>query len=332
MGTTLYCDPLMGTLDINNTLGGMFVAPTLPNQKVVWVKWPNGGRGGGSVIPSSAASYTCAQNLWTEIQANIGTATATDPLRVVGHSGGAQNIMRFLREFGAQLQALLTSLGKPLNCILFYCLGSPEAKFTGASYLYPAQSPPVYPGDGTKCGANGGPHDANCPSTLANHGGYGVGSGLPLTCPFTVHVVAIQFDGWAMAPTNPNHPELTKNYDTLLFAIIRKVWSHSPFCAMKAGSGPHGEYGMKGSKSLSHPDAFSYVDPAQPTVTYWYIRRYPFPGYDKVKAIRFLARNLDMKNRASIMTAFAATDSTHGLQITIPPPDYTAVASWFALP
>lgn len=333
MGTTLYCDPLMGSLKINTTLGGMFVAPALPNQKVVWVTWPNGGRGGGSILPSSAASYTCAQNIWTAVQAEIGTATAADPLRLVGHSGGAQNIMRFIREFGDQLLALLASLGKPISCIRFYCLGCPEQKFTGASYLYPSQSPPAYPGDGTKCGANAGPHDSNCPSAMEHHGGHGIGSGLPLDCPFFVDVVSMEYDGWAMAPTNPSHPELVKQFDILAFFIPRKVWDHSVICAMKASNGPHGEYDIKGSKSLSHPDSFPFEDPdpLQPNVTYWYIRRYPFPGYDKIKAIRFLVRNKDMKNRASINAAFAATDSTHGMQISIPPPDYSAVASWFPL-
>jgi hypothetical protein len=332
MGTTLYCDPLMGTLDINRTLGGMFVHPTLNNQKVIWVEWPNGGRGKGSIIPSSAASGICVANLWVAVQENIGTATAADPLRIVGHSGGAQNIMRFIREKSAALQSLLTSLGKPINCIVFYCLGCPEQKFTGASYLYPVQSPAAYPGDGTKCGLNGGPHDANCPSLYpSQHGGYGIGYGLPLTCPFTVHVVSMQYDGWSMAPTNPAHPQLNKFYDILAFVIPRKVWDHSLICAMKASNGPHGEYHAKDSKNLSHADAFSYTDPAQTTVKYWYIRRYPFPGFDKSRTIRFIARSLDMKNRASIDTAFAATDSTHGMQISIPAPDYSAVASWFPL-
>ncbi|WP_131809598.1 hypothetical protein, partial [Mycolicibacterium iranicum] len=202
MGVTLYIDPLGGTLEINKTLGGMFVAPTLPQQKTIRIDWPNNSKNGAELLPSSGQHYVIVANLKAEIPKHLPNATAADPIRVVGHSGGAQGIDRFLREEGAWLLALLNSLGKSINCIRFYLLGDPEQKFTGASYLYPNQSPPIYPGTGAKCGKNGGPHDATCPSTMANHGGYGIGSGLPPTCPFIVDVVCIQYDGWAMAPIN----------------------------------------------------------------------------------------------------------------------------------
>lgn len=330
MGHTLYLDPLLGTLKIKTTMGGMFVPPALPNQQVVWVEWPNGGRGGGSAIPSNGAANTAVENLWTAVQANIASATAADPMRIVGHSGGAQAIMKFIREKWAALKALLISLGKPLNAVQFYCLGCPEQKFTGASYLYTANSPPAYPGDGTRCGASGGAHDGTCPTPLQWHGGYGLGYGLPEPCEATVHVVSNQWDGWSMAPTNMNHPELNKIYDALLFVLFRKVWDHSIICYLKSSTGPHGRYDTKDSKTLSSPDVFSHLDPANPTVRYYYVRTYPFPGYDKIWA-RFLQRNKDMANRASIDAAFAATDATHGMQITIPAPDYTAVPTWFPL-
>lgn len=334
MGTTLYCDPLGGTLEITKTLGGMFVAPALPGQKVIRIDWPNNKENGAELMPSSAAHYNIVINLKIQIAAALPTATAADPVRVVGQSGGGQGIERFLREEGAWLLALLTSLGKTIDCIIFYVLGSPETKFTGASYLYPAQSKPIYPGDGTKCGKNGGAHDSTCPSTMANHGGFGVGYGLPINCPFIVNMVIIQYDGWAMAPTTPAHSQLTKLFDLWIFGLPRQVWNQSIACYMKSGEGPHGEYDAKDSKTLSHPDVFTFKDNANsqhPNVYYRYIRRYPFPGYDKIKAIRFLARNKDMTTRASIDAAFAATSPTRGMQITIPAPDYNTVASWFPL-
>lgn len=331
-GITLYTYPLIGTLKIKTTLGGQFVSN---GQKVIRVPWPNGGaEDGGSLLPSSQASGIGSANLRTQILAIIPELSATNMCDVVGHSGGAQNIMRCIREHGAEIQAAMQAAGKDLSWLRFWPLGCPEQKFTGASYLYPAQSPPIYPGDGTKCGGTGGnngPHDSNCPSAYpSQHGGYGVGSGLPEPCPFTVNVVSNQWDGWSMAPTNMNHPALTKIYDVLLFVLPRKVWDHNPVCYMKSSTGPHGKYDTKDSKTVPGPEAFSYTDPANPTVKYWYIRTYPFPGFDKLWA-RFLKRNRDMEQRPSIDTAFAATDATHGMQISIPAPDYTAVASWFPL-
>lgn len=327
MGVTVHIDPLLGDLNPKLALGGMF---NPPGQKLVWAEWPNGGRGGGSPIPSNQAAHTGMMALYNAIIANIPAATLADPMKVIGHSGGAQIIMKLLREKGADIQSALTAAGKTLPCIEFYPMGCPEQKFTGASYLYPVQSPAVYPGDGSKCGASGAPHDGTCPTPLAYHGGNGVGYGLPEPCPFTVHVVSNQYDGWSQAPTNPDHPWMTKYFDMLLFVVRRINWSHDILgCYLKSSTGPHGTYDVKGSKSLSSPDAFNWTDSANPTVKYWYIRTYPFPGFDKIKWLRFMARDQDKKYRPTIDQAYAATSTTRGMQISIPPPDYSAVSSWF---
>lgn len=323
MGTTLYIDPLIGSLDGRTALGGMF-APV--GQKLVHVPWPNGGRGGGSIIPSNAAAHTGMTNLYNAVVAHLGDASVGDPLNVIGHSGGAQIIMKMLREKRTDLQAAITAAGKTLPSVVFYPMGCPEQKFTGASYLYPEYSPPIYPGNPAQGGT---PHTSECPTPPAFHGGYTVGSGLPSPCPFTVHVVSTQYDGWSMAPTNPDHPWMTRTYDIFMFVIARKMWDHSIFCALKSSSGPHGRYDTADSIPLSDPGAVSYTDPAQPTVKYWYLRTYPFPAFDKIKWLRFMARDQDKRYRPTINAAYGPTSSTRGMQVTVPLPDYTAVSSWF---
>jgi hypothetical protein len=317
MGVTLYLDGAFaawkGGFKIKYALNGELVAPAPgQTQKIVKVQWP--GQWGDV---SNASAHKGKLNLRAAITANLSQATAADPMRIAGHSGGGQTIMKMLREDGPALEAELTAAGKGKNVLKFYILGSPEMKFIGTSYLYPDADGADYPGDP----AHGGQaHTAGCPTPPEFHGGYGIGYGLPEPCTWYCECVAVQYDGWANAPTNEaGHPD------------VNKVWNTGLFAKTKSASGPHGDYDKKGFPGLTGGDAFSWYDAANPTVRYSIIRRYPFPAYDTISWMRFLIRNKDMTNRAAIDACYDATDSTHGRQVTVPAPDYTAVATWFPL-
>lgn len=321
MGTTLYLHPLGGELEIKKVLGGTLAA----GNTCINVPWPH-----KKLIPSNDSAHTGKVNLLAAIVAALPTSSTLDPIKIAGQSGGGQVMMKTIREDRAAIIAAIAAAGKTAGCIEWYIFGCPEQKFTGTSYLYTAQDPPIYPGDPTK---GGKVHDGSCPTPSGMHGGYGVGYGLPATVSGIgqINVISLQYDGWSHAPTNRLHAQLNKLY-TLL--PPQKVWDYGIFpylkSAKEAKGGPHGKYDIEGTVPLTDPSCFVFTD--TDGVKYWYIRTYPFPGYDTVKAIRFLARNLDMKYRSSIDTsAYGMTDSTHGTPVTITAPDYTAVISWFPL-
>lgn len=305
MGATLYIDPLLGPINPKKFMKGQFLNHK-PHLEVVW---PN-----MDPLPKNANAHIGMTNLTTLMTANQGSSG--DPTNIIGHSGGSQIAMKWLREIGPTSPL-------PKGNYHFWLAGSPEQKYTGASYLYPAQSPPVYPGDP----ANGAPaHDGSCPTPLANHGGYGIGSGLPATCPWHVNVISNQYDGWSDAPNSSwaTNAELSRKYGSIAFFIPQYVWNHSPICLMKSLSGPHDAVEYE-THSIADTGTQVYTDPANATVKYYYIPTYPFPSINKVKWITWLARNLDMARRPVVEAAY-----THR-PVTMPTPDYSAVPTWFGV-
>lgn len=307
MSAIITIDPLLDSLDAKTFLGGRFLSEAHgydPKRPVIRARWDN-----RDPIPSNQAAHDGMMELKRVLEANPGTAL--EPVDILCWSGGAQVAKKFARE-----QANGAAL--PANSVRVWAAGCPESKFTGASVLYPVDTPAVYPGNK--------PHTAGCPTPLAFHGGYGVGYGLPLTIPACFvewNEVINQYDGWADAPIVPTNSELTRIYGRIFFIIVQRVWEKTGFFSLlkSGGQGPHGEYQGRRAKTLDNQIVFT--DPDQPKVKYRYLPTYPFPSINRASRASATARNLDRQRRPVAETAWSRP-------VTIPPPDYSAaVPTWF---
>lgn len=313
-GALLYVNPLLAELDPRAHLRGYFFREELgfdPLREVVQVKWDN------FDIPQNVNAHDAMVELDRLMHAYPGTPE--DPTDIVCHSAGDQVANKWCRE-------RMPNTDLDLAGFRFWLAGDPEACFTGTSYLYPDAAPPVYPGNR--------PHTANCPTPPEFHGGYGVGYGLPFPCPVEVNVICNQYDGWAMAPLNPNNTEIRRaNGITFLGLLLgQRVWDFSLGCLMKQGPHNHRSYENLEITGGEANGVFTYTDPLRPTVKHWYVRNYPVPSL--VGKLKFLVRDLDMKRRPILDAAFGPFNpgTRRGLPVIITPPDYDAIApSWFSL-
>lgn len=243
--------------------------------------------------------------------------TAAVPTRVFGHSLGSQIIYKWMREKGP------TSDLDP-DTIEFYAAGCPEQRYTGASTLYPDESPAKYPGDP----AHGGETwSEESPTPPEFYGGWGVGYGLPATIPWKLWCIAAQYDGWADAPNDPDNDQVKRVTKWFFIFPLQKMWDHSLTCLMKSSSGPHSSYDSDDSIPLSDSDRnFVYQDPVNPTVKYVWQQTYPLPSLNNLAWITFLARALDIDWRPELEEAY-----THR-PVSIDDPNEwdNASAGWFS--
>lgn len=316
MSALLYVNPLLGLIDPRKVLNGRFVDEDFvvnPSRPVVNVKWKN-------FDPFPKNTNTHAAMLELDRLLHLYPGTPEDPTDIVCHSAGSEVADKWMREMGPFSDI-------PVNSIRWWLLGDPEAPFTGACYLYPTAMPPVYPGVT--------PHTASCPTPPEFHGGYGVGFGAPPVCPWTVNYVIHQYDGWAMAPLDPDNVELRRFTGLTFFGIPlsgSRVWDFSLGCVLKQASHKGTTYEGVNIDAGLPGGVVTYVDPLRPTIKMWYVRQYPVPSLSNVR-VRFLARDLDIKRRPIMDLAYGPYNpgTRKGLPVTIPPPDYAAVPSWFAL-
>lgn len=290
-GTILFCNP--GLAGLLGSAGDIKVANLLGGSLV-------GGRKAVKVSPWNTTSFTnaSAHNNMMALDSFLTKypGTSGTPTRVVGHSLGSQIIYKWLREKGPT-SPIAT------NTVEFYAFGCPEQRYTGASTLYPDNSPPKYPGDP----AHGGTaHTGGCPTPSQFHGGWGVGYGLPTTIPWKVWCVANQYDGWADAPNDINNVEVKRVTKTFFGIPNQKAWDHSLFCLMKSTSGPHGQYDVKDSRPLTDTAVtFTYQDPVNANVKYIWQKTYPIPSLNSVKWISYTARSLDIARRPVLEQAYS---------------------------
>lgn len=258
-GTLLYLNPFGGSMDPHKFLDGMFVDP---GTKVVNVPYPN------SLFDSVSNDNAniAVANLTEALANNPGTTEV--PTKVIGHSAGGQMIYKWVREVGP------TSPQDP-DTVVFYSVGNPEQKYTGASYRYTAESPPIYPGGGA----------------------YGDGWGLPVSgIPWTIHTVANEYDGWADAPADPNNVEVLK---TVGGKSVH--WSQSMFCWTKSSSGPHS--GKAYIKNLD--DAYTHQDTGQgANVYYHWIPRDPMPRAKNLGFFSFMRQEVELEARPILNEAY----------------------------
>ena len=320
MSALLYINPLLGIIDPRVMFAGRFVDETKvadPDRPVVNVKWNN-----FDFIPKNTNVHPGALELVRLMLLYPGTPG--DPTDIVCHSGGSQLANKAIREMDYLLSLLGGGTLDPAN-YRFWLAGDPESCFTGASYLYPEACPPVYPGNT--------PHTASCPTPPEFHGGYGVGFGLPFPCPWTVNVVVHQYDGWAMAPLDPDNTEMRRSNGISLFGILfgQRVWDFTIGCVLKQASHSGKVYEKLDIDAGEAGGVFTYVDPLRPTVKHWYVRQYPVPSLSSVR-LKWLARDLDIKRRPTMDAAYGPYNPTtrRGLPVTIDPPDYDEGLSWFA--
>ena len=149
-------------------------------------------------------------------------------------------------------------------------------KYTGASYRYPTESPPIYPGGGS----------------------YGTGGwGIPLTgVPWELHTVANEYDGWADAPNDIDNVEVKK---TVGGKAVH--WSHSIFSWTKSSNGPHS--GKAYTKNLD--TAYSYNDTAQGTdVWYHWIPTDPMPRAGALVWLSFMKEQVETEARPILNEAY----------------------------
>lgn len=313
-GTLLVLDPASNEIDGKKMLGG---ALWDSDTKVIRVKTDN------SILTgiTSQASYQDMLNLEAELRANPGTVSV--PTRIVSSSRGGSIACSFFRS---------TFLHTGINPALYswHLCGCPDMKFTGANYLWPNIDKSVYPGDGTKCGKGGGPHDSTCLYPYpSGHGTWGQGSGIPATMPWDVTWYANQYDGWADAPVNwASVPSLDER-QVFLGMTLRYPWFDNTgtlskiLSRLRSGdTSPHTadpnyyRAGISGS-----PGTVTYTDPAQPTQKYVWRTTYPMPYAIENKWLRFWARAKDLKQRPIWEAAWSRP-------VTVPLPDYASLPSW----
>lgn len=275
-GTLLYINAFTGDMKPKEFLDGM-LAP--PGTNIINVPYPNQWYDG----VSNEHAETAVANLTQALADNQGTVSA--PTKVVGHSAGAQFIYKWVREVGP------TSPQDP-DTVVFYSVGNPEQKYTGASYRYPTESPPMYPGGGA----------------------YGDGWGLPVSgIPWTIHTVANEYDGWADAPNDPNNEE-----------VVKKVggkavhWSHSIFSYTKSASGPHSGAAYN-QQNLDN--AYSFNDTAQGTnVWYYWIPIDPMPRAKNLVWLSFMRQEVEEEARPTLNQAYDDRPVDLGKNV-LPDPD-----------
>ncbi len=321
MSALLYVNPLLGIMDPRLMLAGRFVNDDLMpdvDRPIVNVKWDN-----FDFIPKNTNAHDGALELVRLMLLYPGTPA--DPTDIVCHSGGSQVANKAIREI-EHLLALLGGGTIDWSGYRFWLCGDPETCFTGASYLYPEACPPVYPGNTS--------HYPGCPTPPEFHGGYGIGFGLPFPCPVEVNVIIHQYDGWAMAPVDPDNSEMRRAQGISLFGILfgSRVWDFTLGCITKQV--PHAGRTYYGLDIDAGTDGgvFTYTDPLRPSVKHWYVRNYPVPSLAKVR-LKWLARDLDIKRRPVMDQAYGPYNagSRRGLPVTIPAPDYDDTLSWFSL-
>ena len=258
-GTLLYINGFTGDMKPKEFLGGM-LAPA--GTKIINVPYPNQWHDG----VSEAHAETAIANLDQALTDNPGTVSA--PTKVVGHSAGGQFVYKWIREEGP------TSLIDPTT-VVFYSVGNPEQKYTGASYRYPTESPPIYPGGGN----------------------YGDGWGLPVSgIPWEVHTVANEYDGWADAPNDPNNEEVVKKVGGKT-----EHWSHSILSWTKSSNGPHSS--KRYTSNLD--DAYSYQDTAQGTnVWYHWLPQEYMPRAKNLALFAFMRQSVEEESRPVLNEAY----------------------------
>ena len=317
-GTLLVIDPAGNKIDGKKMLGGALWDDT---TKVVRVPTNNASLSSFS----GKAAYADIVSLNETLLANPGTPSV--PTKIVTHSRGGSIASTWFRVMGP---------GSAIDpaTLKWYICGCPDMKFTGAVYLWPDRDKPTYPGDGTKCGGtNGGePHDANCPFLYpSQHGGWGVGSGIPATMPWDVTWIANQYDGWADCPINYEDVDELDERVTFLGVTLQYPWFDNTtdlakiLSRLRSGdTSPHNseKYYYKGP--LDGAGTVTYTDPAQPTQKYRWRVTYPMPYAYAQRMIRFWARAKDMKYRP-------IWEPGWDRPVTMPLPDYTSVPSWIPL-
>lgn len=247
MGITLYAHPAFGFIDPQKWLGGDIVK----NNKAVLVPTDN-------FNPFTSLTNKSANTdmLTLDRYLHMFPGTREDPTKILLHSRSSQIGSKWLREIGPNSDI------NP-ETVEWWMTGNPEQKFTGAGYVYPDIDKPLYPGK-TQC-------VKNCPTPPALHGGYGYGFGLPLKTKYIVHMIATEYDGWACVPPpkSLNIPEIKKMFSPGGFLLPSRVIG-----------GPHTKYEIplfNKDRSLA-TGIHQYIDPDEPTVTYWYLPTYPVPG------------------------------------------------------
>jgi hypothetical protein len=278
-GTVLYINGFGGSMDPKEFLGGMLVEAKDP---IINIEYPN------QII--NGVSETHADTAMNNLDAALGTyvGTAANPTKVVGHSAGASFIYKWIREKGP------TSSVDPTK-VIFYAVGNPEMKHTGAIWRYPNDHPAIYPG----------------PST--NQAGVGVGWGIPATgVTWELHSVANEYDGWADAPNDPLNDEVERVISSSFFGL-QKHWDTSLFCFTKSASGPHS--GKAYTKNLD--TAFSYNDTAQGTdVWYHWIPADNIPRVNALSWLSFVSESVAAASRPELNEAYDDRPVTLG---TVPP-------------
>lgn len=301
-GTLLVIDPLGA--DINGKK--MFSGALWDNQTKV-IRVPQDNKSLSSV--SGGASWADMMRINDTLLANPGTPQ--QPTRIVTHSRGGSMACSWFRVMGPNSSIDPATLK-------WYIAGCPEMKYTGSVYLFPTLDKPVYPGDGTKCGKWGGPHDSTCPYAFpSQHGGRGVGHGHPPVMPWDITWIANQFDGFADSPAlYLNVPDL-KNP-----RFLAPPWFEpgNIFCGLRQNSmhkaDPHYYDG-----GLTGPDIALYTDPTNPTSKYMWRMKYPMPRARDERLIRFWARQKDLKYRSIWEAGWSRP-------VPMPLPDYASVPSW----
>ena len=199
-------------------------------------------------------------------------------------------------------------------------------KFTGCVYLWPNIDKSVYPGDGTKCGKGGtAPHDSTCPYLYpSQHGGWGVGCGIPPVMPWDVTWIANQYDGFADCPVNfESVPELDRRV-TIFGLDVVPPWFDNGVIWPRLRTGKESTHKSDPQYylgTLDGADTVTYTDPAQPTQKYRWRMKYPMPYAYPKRMIRYWARAMDLDMRAT-------WDEGWERPVTLPVPDYATLPSW----
>ena len=297
----LYLNPVGGSMDAKKWAKGELSA----GRSVVKVSWNN------SFLVSNTNAHGGMTNLDTALPKYPGTPEV--PTIIIGFSGGAQVIEKWLREKGP------TSSIDP-STVKFYLFGSPENQF-GSCARNPADDPPKYPGDPA---ANGTAHTSKCKTPPEFHGGIGIGFSVPPNCAYDVTYVTAQYDGWADGPTDPNNPQLLRIYMGWSFGMWHQMWEMGDlFCYMRLGTYAHsGKSYIARSVNPADPNNRQWTDPANPNVKYLWSMTYPTPHANPTKSSKSKTREADMVERPELELAFTRP-------VVMPTPDYTNPVNTF---